>query len=49
MVFYQLFLGLTKGQASSAMAVVGNFVRNAGGGPLCGIIMGIFGSIWLRK
>jgi len=33
----------------SVISVSYNFVRNACGGPLLGIIIGIFGSFWLRR
>lgn len=49
MVFYQLFAELAKGNQMSMVAVGFNFVRNACGGPLLGIIVGIFGSFWLRR
>ena len=49
MVFFLLFLDLAKGNASSAVVVVGNFVRIALGGPVLGILIGIFMSIWIKR
>ena len=49
MVFFMLFLDLAKGNASSAIGVVANFVRIAFGGPLLGIIVGMLMSFWMKR
>lgn len=49
MVFFMLFLELAKGNSSTAVDVVINFVRIGLGGPLLGIIMGFLSSLWLKR
>lgn len=49
MVFFMLFLDLSKGNSSSVFGVVSNFVRVAFGGPLLGIIIGIIISFWMKR
>jgi NhaP-type Na+/H+ or K+/H+ antiporter len=49
MVFFMLFLELAKGNSSTAVDVVVNFVRIGLGGPLLGIIMGFLSSLWLKR
>jgi NhaP-type Na+/H+ or K+/H+ antiporter len=42
-------MDLAKGNASSAVGVLGNFIRVSLGGPLLGIIFGIIISYWLKS
>jgi NhaP-type Na+/H+ or K+/H+ antiporter len=49
MVFFMLFMDLAKGNTSSAMGVVTNFVRVSLGGPLLGIFVGILISYWIKR
>jgi len=49
MVFFQVFLKMCKGEASTVTQVVGNFLRLAGGGPLFGLTVGIVASTWLKR
>jgi NhaP-type Na+/H+ or K+/H+ antiporter len=49
MVFFMLFMDLAKGNASSAVGVLTNFVRVSIGGPLLGIVFGAIMSFWLKK
>ena len=49
MVFFMLFLDLARGNASSAVEVVGNFIRIALGGPLLGLLIGILISFWIKR
>jgi CPA1 family monovalent cation:H+ antiporter len=49
MVFFMLFMDLAKGNASSAMGVLTNFVRVSLGGPLLGVIIGIIISYWIKR
>ena len=49
MVFFLLFLGLAKGEATTAVGVITNFVRLSVGGPLLGIVFGFFMCLWLKK
>ena len=49
MLFFMLFLELAKGNSSTAVDVVVNFVRIGLGGPLLGIIMGFLSSLWLKR
>lgn len=49
MVFFMLFMDLTKGNSSSVTGVLTNFVRVSLGGPLLGIIFGVLISYWLKK
>jgi len=37
------------GEASGAVDVVVNFIRIAIGGPILGVIVGLVGSLWLRR
>lgn len=49
MVFFMLFMDLAKGNTSSAIGVVANFVRVSLGGPLLGIFVGILMSYWIKR
>ena len=49
MVFVMLFMSLVKGESTSALDVVSNFVRVSLGGPLLGIIVGFIICWWLKK
>jgi NhaP-type Na+/H+ or K+/H+ antiporter len=49
MVFFALFLDLVKGNATSLVGVVGNFVRTSIGGPLFGILFGMAISFWIKR
>jgi len=49
MVFFMLFMSLVKGESTSALDVVSNFVRVSIGGPLLGIIVGFIICWWLKK
>jgi hypothetical protein len=49
MVFFLLFLDLVKGNSSTPIQVVGNFIRIGLGGPLLGIIVGAISSYFLKK
>lgn len=49
MVFFMLFMSLVKGESTSALDVVSNFVRVSLGGPLLGIIVGFIICWWLKK
>ena len=49
MVFFMLFMDLAKGNSSSAVGVVANFVRIAFGGPLLGIFIGFIMSFWMKR
>ena len=49
MVFFMLFMDLAKGNASSAVGVLANFVRVSLGGPLLGLIVGAIISYWIKK
>jgi NhaP-type Na+/H+ or K+/H+ antiporter len=49
MVFFMLFLDLSKGNSSTVTGVVVNFVRVAFGGPLLGMIIGILISFWMKR
>lgn len=42
-------MDLAKGNSSSAIDVVSNFVRVSLGGPLLGIIVGALMSFWIKK
>ncbi len=49
MVFFMLFMDLAKGNSSSAVGVLANFVRVSLGGPLLGIAVGTIMSYWLKN
>lgn len=49
MVFFMLFMDLAKGNASSAIGVLGNFIRVSLGGPLLGLIVGAIISYWIKN
>lgn len=49
MVFFMLFMDLAKGNASSAIGVLTNFVRVSLGGPLLGLVVGAIMSFWIKK
>lgn len=49
MLFFTLFMDLVKGNSSSVMGVLGNFVRVSFGGPLLGIFFGIIISYWIKR
>ena len=49
MVFFMLFMDLAKGNSSSAVGVVANFIRIAFGGPLLGILVGFIMSFWMKR
>ena len=49
MVFFMLFMDLAKGNASSAVGVLANFVRVSLGGPLLGLVIGAIMSFWIKK
>lgn len=49
MVFFMLFMDLAKGNASSVVGVLGNFVRVSLGGPLLGLLVGAIISYWIKK
>jgi len=49
MVFFMLFMDLAKGNTSSVVGVLGNFVRVSLGGPLLGLLVGAIMSYWIKK
>jgi NhaP-type Na+/H+ or K+/H+ antiporter len=49
MVFFLLFLDLAKGNSSTPIQVIGNFIRIGLGGPILGIIIGLISSYFLKK
>jgi NhaP-type Na+/H+ or K+/H+ antiporter len=49
MVFFMLFMDLAKGNTSSVVGVLGNFVRVSLGGPLLGLLVGAIISYWIKK
>ena len=49
MVFFMLFMDLAKGNSSSAVGVLGNFIRVSLGGPLLGIFFGMIMSYWIKR
>ena len=49
MVFFMLFMDLAKGNSSSVVGVIGNFVRVSLGGPLLGLIVGILMTYWIKR
>jgi NhaP-type Na+/H+ or K+/H+ antiporter len=49
MVFFMLFMGLVKGEATSALGVLTNFIRVSIGGPLLGIVFGLIICWWMKK
>ncbi len=49
MVFFMLFMSLVKGESTSALDVITNFVRVSIGGPLLGIIFGLILCWWMKK
>lgn len=49
MVFFMLFMDLAKGNASSVVGVLGNFIRVSLGGPLLGLVVGAIMSFWIKK
>lgn len=49
MVFFMLFMDLAKGNTSSVVGVLGNFVRVSIGGPLFGVLFGVLMSYWLKR
>lgn len=48
MVFFMLFMSLAKGDSTSVVGVIGNFVRVSFGGALLGIIIGMLASYWIK-
>jgi len=49
MVFFMLFMDLAKGNTSSVVGVLGNFVRVSLGGPLLGLLVGAIMSYWIKR
>lgn len=49
MVFFSLFASMAKGEATSPLTVIWNFITLAGGGALLGIVTGVLGTLWLRR
>lgn len=49
MVFFMLFMDLAKGNSSSAIGVVTNFIRVSLGGALLGVLFGVIVSYWIKR
>ena len=49
MVFFILFASMTKGESSSPIDVITNFLMLACGGPLLGFVFGLISSVWLKR
>ena len=49
MVFFTLFLGLSKGEETTGGTIVLSLLRTAGGGAILGIVMGILVSFWVKR
>lgn len=49
MVFFLLFMSLVKGETTTAVSVISSFVRLSIGGPLLGILAGLFLCWWMKK
>lgn len=49
MVFFMLFMSLVKGEDTSVVGVLANFVRVSIGGPILGLIIGFLVSFWMKK
>lgn len=49
MVFFMLFMSLVKGESTTALDVIANFVRVSIGGPLLGLAVGFVVSFWMKK
>ena len=48
-VFYELFVSMTKGEHSSAGSIVLRFISLACGSPILGLAFGVVGCLWLRR
>lgn len=49
MVFFMLFMDLVKGEDTSAIGVLSDFIRVSIGGPILGLIIGFMVSYWMKK
>lgn len=49
MVFFALFLGLSKGEETTGGDVVLALLRTAGGGWLLGVVMGVVVGFWVKR
>lgn len=49
MVFFALFLDLAKGNSTTFIGVIANFIRTSIGGPLLGLIFGFIISYWIKR
>jgi NhaP-type Na+/H+ or K+/H+ antiporter len=49
MVFFMLFMSLVKGEDTSVVGVVANFIRVSIGGPILGLVVGFLVSFWMKK
>lgn len=49
MVFFMLFMSLVKGESTTALGVVTNFIRVSIGGPILGILFGLIICWWMKK
>jgi len=44
-----LFMSLVKGEDTSVVGVLANFVRVSIGGPILGLVIGFLVSFWMKK
>lgn len=49
MVFFMLFMSLVKGEDSTPLTVLSNFIRVSFGGPLLGLAVGFIISWWMKR
>ena len=49
MVFFTLFLGMSKGEETTAGSIIGSLSRTALGGAAFGVVMGIAVSYWIKR